>query len=59
MAEVVAPVFQDKLPVALVVNTELPQLSLTVTTGAPGITFGEASPVPAALVHPFTLCVTE
>jgi len=41
------------------VNTELPQLLSTATFGAAGIAFGAAVLLPAALVHPFTLCVTE
>jgi hypothetical protein len=35
------------------------QLSTTVTTGADGIAFGAATPLPEELVHPFTVCVTE
>ena len=43
-------------PVA--VNTELPQLLATATLGADGMAFGAAVPLPGALVHPFTVCVT-
>ena len=57
--EVVAPVFHDKLPVAVVDNTELPQLLDTLTTGVAGIAFGAATPVPGALVQPLTVTVTE
>ena len=55
---VVALVLHNKLPVANVDSVELPQLSATVTTGVVGIAFGAAEPVPAALVHPFTVVVT-
>ena len=50
--EVVAPVFHNKDPEAVVDNTELPQLLATVTTGADGIAKGAAVPNPGALVHP-------
>ena len=36
----------------------MPQLLTTVTDGADGIAFGAAVPLPAGLVHPFTVCVT-
>ncbi len=36
----------------------MPQLSTTVTTGADGIAFGAATPLPEGLVQPFTVCVT-
>jgi hypothetical protein len=56
---VVSPVLHNKEPVnPVAVNMELPQLSTTVTDGAGGTGFGAAVPVPAALVHPFTVCVT-
>ena len=54
---VISPVDQSKL-LPEVVNNELPQLSVTLTTGADGIAIGVAVPVPAALVHPLTVCVT-
>ena len=38
---------------------EVPQLSTTDTTGADGIAFGAAAPLPEGLLHPFTICVTE
>ena len=60
MDEVVAPLLHNKEPVNNVaVNVELPQLSTTVTTGADGIAFGAAAPLPEELLHPFTICVTE
>ena len=43
----------------MVDNTELPQLLLTVTTGAEGTAIGAAVAEPAPLVHPPTVCVTE
>jgi hypothetical protein len=49
---VVAPLLHNKVPVVpLAVNTELPQLLTTVTTGV-GVLRGAATPLPAALVHP-------
>lgn len=55
-----APVLHNNVPVKPpAVNTELPQLSTTVTDGAGGSAFGAAVPLPATLVHPFTVCVTE
>ena len=42
----------------MAVNVEVPQLSTTVTTGADGIAFGTATPLPEGLVQPFTVCVT-
>ena len=38
---------------------EVAQLSTTDTTGADGIAFGAATPLPEGLVQPFTVCVTE
>ena len=59
MDEVVAPLLHNKVPVKFAaVNTELPQLLTTDTVGADGITLGADVPLPAALVHPFTVCVT-
>ena len=56
----VAPLLHNKEPVNdVAVNIELPQLFTTVTTGADGIAFGAATPLPEGLVHPFTVCVTE
>ncbi len=53
---VVAPVLHDNDPVIdPAVNSELPQLSTTVTVGADGIAFGAAVPLPEALVHPPTV----
>ena len=56
--EAVSPVLHNKLPPALVDNTVLPQLLVTVTSGADGIDLGAAIPEPAALVQPFTVCIT-
>lgn len=47
----------NRLPVAVVDRTELPQLFTTVTTGADGVDLGAAAPVPEALMHPFTVVV--
>lgn len=56
---VVALLLQNNDPVKLLaVNTELPQLFTTETVGADGIVFGADVPVPAALIHPFIVCVT-
>ena len=60
MDEVVAPLLHNKEPVyEFAVSVEVPQLSTTVTTGADGIAFGVATPLPEGLVQPFTVCVTE
>jgi hypothetical protein len=48
----------NNVPVALVLNTDVPQLFTTVTTGVDGIAVGDAVPDPAKLVHPFTVAVT-
>ena len=57
--DVVAPVFHSSAPVATVDKIEvLLQLSTTVTTGATGVVFGAAVPLPAGLVQPFTVVVT-
>ena len=58
--EVVAPLLHKSEPVnPEAVKTELSQLFTTETLGAAGMTFGSATPVPATLLHPFTVCVTE
>ena len=57
--EVVAPMLHDNAPVAVVDNTELPQLLLTVTGGAEGTATGAAVTVPEGLLQPFTVCMTE
>ena len=54
---VVAPVDHNN-PAPVTVNTEFPQLLVTVTTGADGIAIGAETPEPGALVHPPTVCVT-
>lgn len=57
---VVAPVLHNKLPPALVESVEVPlQLFTTVTTGVEGIAFGAAVALPALLIQPFTVVVTE
>ena len=49
----------NKDPVkSVAVNTELPQLLLTETPGAPGIAFGAAVSLANELVQPFTVCET-
>ena len=59
MADAVAPLLHNKVPVkAEAVSTELPQLFTTETEGAGGMVLGAATPVPGALVHPFTDWVT-
>jgi hypothetical protein len=56
---VVAPLLHNNEPVKdVAVNVELPQLSTTVTTGADGIAFGAATPLPEGLVQPFTVWLT-
>src|SRR5258706_4682351 len=56
---VVAPLFHNNDPVKLLaVNTELPQLFTTPTVGADGAMPGADVPLPVALVHPATVCVT-
>jgi hypothetical protein len=56
---VVAPLLHNNDPVKLeAVNKELPQLFAAVTAGADGIVLGADVPLPFALVHPFTFCVT-
>jgi hypothetical protein len=53
---VVAPLLHNNGPLTdPAVNTELPQLSATVTEGADGIVIGAAVPLPAALVQPFSV----
>jgi hypothetical protein len=58
MLEVVAPVFHSRLPAAVVDKVDDPQLFTAVTTGVGGIVLGAAMPLPAELVHPFTVVVT-
>lgn len=56
---VVAPVLHKRLPVAVVERVDVPlQLFTTVTKGVAGIAFGAAIPLPALLLHPFTVVVT-
>ena len=56
--EAVELLIHNNDPPALVDNKVLPQLLVTVTSGADGINLGAAVPEPAALVQPFTVCVT-
>lgn len=56
--EVVAPLLHNNDPVAVVAKTEFPQLFVTVTTGAEGVDFGAAIPLPNALAQPFTVVLT-
>ena len=60
IASVVAPLLHANDPVKPeAVRTELPQLLATVTVGAAMVVFtGAATPLPAGLVHPLTVCVT-
>jgi hypothetical protein len=59
MFDVVAPLLHNRVPEAVVDKVEVPlQLSVTVTEGAEGIDLGAATPLPAALAHPFKVCVT-
>ena len=59
MEDVVAALLQSKVPVAVVLNTEFPQLLATVTDEVAGIANGGAAvPEPAALVQPLTVVVT-
>ena len=59
MDGVVSPVLHNKPPIEPdAVKVDLSQLSTTETTGASGIVFGVASPLPELLVHPLSVCVT-
>ena len=56
----VAPLLHNSVPVKpLAVNVDEPQLLTTDTNGAGGVLPGAAVLLPGALVHPFTVCVTE
>lgn len=60
MDEVVAPVLHNNVPDAVVDKVDVPlQLFTTFTTGVAGKALGAAVPLPAMLVHPFTVVVTE
>ena len=53
MDDVVSPPgLHNKVPGAVVDNTELPQLFITFTTGVDGNAIGAAIPEPAGLVQP-------
>ena len=54
----VAPVFQSKVPDAVVDKVDDPQLLTTVTTGVAGVDFGAAVPLPDELSQPSTVWVT-
>ena len=58
MDEVVAPVLHNRVPVAVVARVDVPQLFTTVTAGVAGVDLGAAVPLPAALIHPFTVVLT-
>jgi hypothetical protein len=59
MDEVVAPVLHNNVPDAVVDNVDvLSQLFTTFTEGVAGVVFGAATPDPAELVQPSTVCVT-
>ena len=59
MDGVVSPVLHSNDPVKPeAASTELSQLLTTSTAGAAGIVFFAAIPLPGALLHPFTVCVT-
>jgi hypothetical protein len=54
-----SPLLHNSVPVVPVaVSVELSQLLVTVTDGAGGVVIGEATPVPAGLLHPLTVWVT-
>ena len=56
MDDVVCPPgLHNKVPGAVVDNTELPQLLVTTTTGVAGNAIGAAIPEPAGLVQPPTV----
>ncbi len=55
---VVALLLHNKIPVAVVDNVELPQLSITLTMGDGGVTLGAAIAEPGRLLQPFIVCVT-
>ena len=55
---VFAPLLHNMVPPAGIDRVELPQLFTTVTTGVAVIAFGAATPEPAALEQPFTVCFT-
>ena len=57
MEFVVCPVLHNKDPVKPVaVNTELPQLSITVTPGVTGMAFGAVVALANELMHPSAAC---
>ena len=59
MEGVVAPLLHNIVPPAGIDKVELPQLLATVTSGVTiELVPAAATPVPAALIHPFTVLVT-
>jgi hypothetical protein len=59
MDAVVAPLLHKIDPVVFeAISVDVPQLLTTATVGAAETTFGAAVPCAAALVQPFTVCVT-
>ena len=58
MLDVVAPVLHSNAPAALVDRVDDPQLSTTFTTGAGGISLGDAISLPGELVQPSTVVAT-
>ena len=56
--EVVSPLLHSNEPLALVDNTELPQLFVTETAGIEGAVFGAAIPSPDSLPHPSIVAAT-
>ena len=59
MDGVVAPLLHNSDPVKFeAVNTELPQLLITETVGAGGITLGADTALPVVLAHPLIVCFT-
>ena len=57
--EVVSVVLHNNVPDAVVDKVDVPlQLFTTFTEGVDGVVFGDATPEPAELVQPSTVCVT-
>ena len=54
-----APVLHNRVPIAAVERVDVPlQLFTTVIAGVAGAVLGAAMPLPAELIHPFTVVVT-
>ena len=59
MLGVVSLVFHAMVPETMSDdNSEVPQLSTTITSGVAGVVFGAALAVAAKLAHPFIVAVT-